>query len=959
MELELRINGVVESLDVAPGESLVTLLRRNGYTGVKKGCETGECGACTVLVDGVPRPSCVMLAAQAGGCTLTTIEGLGATNNLHFVQQAFIDMGAVGCGFCTPGMVLSASALLNHTPNPTEDDVRDALSGNLCRCLGYTKPVQAVLRAAAVLRGEVSPEYRGSSGNDLSSISITGKQRVLVGNGLNDATGKQRVAQSSVPLATFSNASFGVVGKSVHAIDAGKLVTGRSAFTADTTVKGMLYAAVLPSPHAHAIIRSIDTSQARALPGVHAVLTYEDVQRVPYASCGTSNLQDRYSLDYTVRYVGDRVAAVAAETAELAQQALENITVEYDVLPALFDPRQTLEANVVRIHSESESRNIYAAERNIAARTRTETGNVERGFAESDIVIEGEYLVSMAVQTALETRAVTTYFDEDDYLVVRSNAYSPHLVQRVVASILGIAEHRVRVEQPTLGSGPGAQQGIILEDICALLTQATRRPVQLAYSRAEELQESQAYPQQIVRMKTGVRRDGTIIANQMVVLVSTGAYGTYNTYPTVSTSTSDTNGILGLYPCTHTRFVTEVLYTNHPPAMNTPGADAEFFALESHVDEIAQRLDMDAIALRRKNWAKPERIEDGGHNERGSLTECMQVVETKISWNGKRGRTWNSRLHRGVGVALTNFGNAMSSIESSGAVVKLNGDGSFDVFVSVADSTIKTILAQITAEVLSVSVEDILLHTSGTDSIPFATTTNVASTLYNASVALRQAAEQVREQVFVIAGRILNVKPETLTMQEGVMTPSPLNGQTLTIAQVASHLLASEGRQIIGNASWKETNAPIAFAALGAEVEIDTETGAVRVVKLVSAIDAGYSINPLLTEGQVQGSMTQGLGAAISEEVLYNSQGQLLTTTLSDYHICNSVEMPEMQVFLIQSETPTADNFGAISVVEVARNGVAPAIANAVADALGFRMRQIPFTPERLLRAIHAQNVKR
>lgn len=949
MELELRVNGLVESLDVAPGESLVTLLRRNGYTSVKQGCETGECGACTVLVDGVPRPSCVMLAAQAGGCTLTTVEGLGTTPTLHPIQQAFIDMDAVQCGFCTPGMMLSASALLQRIPNPTEDDVRDALSGNLCRCTGYVKPVQAIMRAAAIVRGELSADYSGGTGTNDSS-SITGRQRAIADNGTHDITAKQRIVQPTTPFAALSKTPLSVVGKSVHIVDAAKFVTGRSTFADDSAPRGMLYGAILTSPHPHAVIRSIDTSEARAMLGVHAVLTYEDVPRIAYASNGSSGPQDRYVLDYIVRYVGDRVAAVAAETPELAQEALERIVVSYDVLPALLDPRQTLETDTVRIHAESESRNIYAAERNIAARVRTETGDVERGFAESDVVIEGEYLVPMSRQSALETRTVITYFDEDDYLVVRSNnAFVPHLMKRVLASVLAIPARRIRVEQPALAGGPATMQGIDLEDVCAMLTQVTRKPVRLSYTRAEELRESHSYPQQILRMKTGVRSDGTLLANQMIVLASTGAYGTY---------IAPANSVLGLYPCASTRFVTEVLYTNHPAASNMPGADAELFALESHFDEIAHRLGMDALALRRKNWLKTGQT-TGANEEGGSLSECMQLVETKLQWREKRGQVWNSRMHRGVGVALTNFDNALGSAESSGAVVKLNDDGSCDVFVSVADPTIKTELAQVAAEVLSISVEDILLHTSGTEDTPFATTTNTASTLYNAGAALRRAAELARRQVLIIAGRLLNVMPETLTIQGGTITPSLLNGQPLTVALVAFHLLTSEGRQIIVNAAWKETTAPTAFAVQGAEVEVDTETGAVRVVKLIAAIDGGRIINPVLAEGQIQGSMTQGLGMCISEEMLYDAQGQPLTSTLRDYHIYNALEMPELQTYLIQSGDITSGAFGAKSVVEVARSGVAPAVANAVADALGMRIRQLPLTPERVLRAIHAKNAKR
>ncbi len=925
MELELRVNGVVESLDAAPNESLLTLLRCNGYTSVKQGCETGECGACTVLVDGVPRTSCVMLAAQAGGCALTTAEGLQTSNTLGPLQQAFIALGATQCGFCIPGMMLSASALLKRTLQPTEDEIRDALSGNLCRCMGYEKPVQAVLRAASILRGDVPAEYSNTS------------------NGTR-VTAKQRTVQSSTPFTGTGNSPFSVIGKAVPAVDGTKKVTGRATFTDDISLKGMLYAKILTSPHAHAIIRSIDTSEARAMPGVHAVLTYQDVQRVPYAAGGEMGPQDHYSLDYIVRYIGDRVAVVAAETPELAQRAIERISVEYEVLPALLDPRQTLEANGVQIHAESESRNIYDAQRNVAVRTRTETGDVERGFAEADRVIEGEYIIPMTRQATLETHSVITYFDEDDYLVVRSNAYTPHSVRRVLATILAIPPHRIRVEQPTLGLGPATQRAIVGEDICALLTHATRRPVRLVYSREDELRESGSYSQQIVRMKTGVKRDGTLVANQMIVLASAGAYGTY---------TLISEHTLELYSCAHTRFIAEVLYTNLPPASNTPAANAEMFALESHMDEIARQLNMDAITLRRKNLS----ITGTQAVAENTVSECMELVETKLQWSTKRGQAWNSLLHRGVGVAFTRYDN--TNVESSGAIVKLNEDGSFDVFVSVADPTVKTMLAQIAAEVLNVSVHEILLHASTTDIAPSATTTNAASSLYNAGAALRRVAEQVRRQVLIIASRMLNAIPENLTIHEGIITPSPLNGQTLTLAQVATALFSNEGKQIIASASWKEAHPPIAYAVGGAEVEVNIETGAVRVVKLIAALDAGRVIHPSLAQTQIQGSMVQGLGLSTSEEVLYDAQGQVLVKTLSDYHIYNAAEIPELQTYFVQNEAASTGVFGAKSLLEVAQNGVAPAIANAVADALGFPIRQLPLTPERVLRAIHTYNAKR
>ncbi len=939
MELELRVNGTVESLDAAPNESLLTLLRRNGYTEVKQGCETGACGTCTVLVDGVPKTSCVLLAAQAGGCTLTTVKGLGTANTPTPVQQAFATLGATGCGFCIPGMILSASALLKRNGQPTEDEIRDALSGNLCRCIGYEKPIEAVLNAASILRGEVPAEYA----NALNGARTTSKQRAVVLDGSNTVTSKRRALQITTPFTGVGSTPYSIIGKSVLPVDAVKKVMGRATFTDDDVPAGVLYAKILTSPRAHAVIRSIDASAARSMPGVHAVLTYEDVPRVPFASGSQTGPQDRYSLDYIVRYSGDRVAAVAAETPELAEQALERISVEYDVLPPLLHPRQALDSGNIRIHAESESRNIHDAERNVAARTRFETGDVERGFADADIVIENEYLTQMTRQASLEPHSVITYFDEDDYLVVRSNAYTPHNLRRQLSTILGIPIRCIRVEQPTLGN-PTAGQSLVSEDICALLTQATHRPVRLVYSRAEELRDIGS-PQHIVRVKTGVRSDGSLVAQQMLVLTSTGAYGTY---------TPTSQNVLSLYSCPHTRFVAEVLYTNLPPASNTPGASAELFALESHMDEVAKQLHMDALAFRRKNWGRGETPSTASR----TVQECLQLVEAKLQWGAKRGQTLNSRLHRGVGIALTRFDNTLPNAESSGASVKLNEDGSFDVFVSVADPALKTMLVQIAAEVLDVSVDEIVLHTSTTDTIPVGTTTEQASTLYNAGAALHRAAEQVRRQMLIVASRLLGNIPENLTIREGVVTPSPLNGHTLTLAQIATHLLTNEGKQLLTNAFWKETSPPVAHAVHGAEVEVNIDTGEVRVIKLLAALDAGRVIHPALTEAQVQGSIVRGLGFSQSEEVLYDTEGYILAKTLDEYHLCNATEMPELQTYLLQDEEASNAVFGAKSVVEVAQSGVAPAISNAVADALGLSIRQLPLTPERILRALHAKDAK-
>src|SRR5436309_2031827 len=988
MELELRINGVIKSLEVAPNESLMAVLRKEGYFSVKHGCETGECGACTVLVDGVPRPSCVTLAVQVGGCTLTTVESLGTARKLHPIQEAFVDTGAIQCGFCTPGMVLSAHALLKHNPNPTEDEVRDALSGNLCRCTGYVKPVQAVLRAAAIRRGEeMAPISRPSLDENFkpwdpgrSPLEQTeyGASRSEDDSGFADAGGEKAHPThdedssgggTATLVDTRVSTNLSVVGKAERKVDAVKLVTGKPAFVDDIELRGLLHGRLLTSPHAHAIIRDIDASRARALPGVHAVLTYKDVPRIPYTTAGQSwpepGPHDQYCLDYRVRFVGDRVAAVAAETAEIAEQALKLIDVEYEILPALFDPRKAMEPDAPRLHPEQESYNMHDASRNIAAHLHAEIGDVERGFTESDLIVEGEYIVPQVQQTPIENHIVITYWDEDDRLVVRTSTQVPYHVRRIIAPVIGLPPRRIHVIKPRIGGGFGVKQEVLLEDICALLTIATDRPVKLEFSRAEEFRSSRSRHPQILRMKTGVKRDGTIIANQMTLLANTGAYGTHAL--TVQSNTGSKS--LPLYPCPNIRFVAEIVYTNLPPAgaFRGYGVPQGFFALESHIDEVAKQLGMDALELRRKNWLKEgdenplaRALGEGKEGyaqiiESCGLPQCLQIVEEKLNWKEKRGKSGSGRFRRSVGVSLAMHGTAIPGLDMGGASIKLNDDGSFNILVGATDigTGSDTVIAQIAAEVLGVRMEDIIMHSSDTDFAPFDTGAYASSTTYISGGATKKAAEQVRMQILDVAGRMLKANPETLTINDRVITAP--NGQTVTVSQVALDSLHVENQQqIMATASWMSYNSPPPFAAQGAEVEVDTETGVVRVLKAISAVDAGRVVNPIMAEGQIEGGSTQALGYGVCEEMVYDQQGALLTTNLSDYRIFSAVDMPEMQSYLVETHDPFGP-FGVKAIAEIPIDGMAPAVANAVADALGIRINQIPLTPERVLRAIHVQ----
>jgi putative selenate reductase molybdopterin-binding subunit len=546
-------------------------------------------------------------------------------------------------------------------------------------------------------------------------------------------------------------------------------------------------------------------------------------------------------------------------------------------------------------------------------------------------------------------------------------------VRRTLARLTGLPIKRIRVVTPEVGGSFGVKHELMGEDLVALLAIITQRPIILEASRAEGLS-SRIRAQHILRVKTGVKRDGTIVASQMAVLADTGAHGTHPFIDRVQ----NISKALALYPAPNMQFVTEVLYTNHPPAAACVGNGEiqAFFALESHMDEIAQRLEMDALKLRRRNVVVAgavypfSRDEAASRNmppfiENDGLAECIHLVEEKIQWQQQRSLhkiPGDGRLRRGTGIALTLHGYAGSPLSmSSGAILKMNEDGSFDVFVDVHDGGLgaTTMVAQVVAEVLGVSVDDVFIHTSEIAMVPFASGSNGANKLTAVIGAVQRTAEQARRQILTIAGRMLNVLPEALRVVNGNIVgangePIGSADQPLPLSRVAEHTLFVEQRQIMTTASWKVQHVPTACAVQGVEVEVDIETGYVRVLKVVSAVDIGTAINPMLVESQIHGYIVQGLGLALSEELLYDAKGALLTPSLHDYRIFAASDKVEIQAVLVETVT-SAGVFSVNAIAEVIVAGIVPAIANAIADATGVRLRHAPFAPERMLRALHAQ----
>ena len=503
VEITLTINGVLKQFSVDRNESLLDALRRYSYYSVKHGCETGDCGACTVLLDGQPVRSCMTPAIRAEGCEVTTVEALAQGGQLHPIQQAFIETGAIQCGYCTPSQILSAKALLDKNPAPTESEVRKALNPILCRCTGYVRGVDAVQRAASVMRGEDVENYC-----HIDRVLPDDTKQVK----LPEEFYRRDGGRNPLPPLIFTPpkmAKTNVVGKPEIKRDAKKLALGRPVFTDDFKMDGMLYGALLTSPHAHARIRHIDVGQARALPGVRAVLTHEDIPRVKYASGGQSYPQpqpyDQVSLDDTVRHVGDRVAIVAAETLEIANQALGLIDVDYEILPVVVDMEAAMQAGAPIVHEETDTEGIYDRERNIVVHIEAEVGDVDQAFAESDHIFEGEYRTPKQQQVHLEPHVTITYMDEDDRLVIRTSTQVPFHIRRMVAPLIGLPVKKIRVVKPRIGGGFGNKQELILEDLCAHLTLATGRPIRMEYTRTQEFTSSRSRHANIIRYKVGVK----------------------------------------------------------------------------------------------------------------------------------------------------------------------------------------------------------------------------------------------------------------------------------------------------------------------------------------------------------------------------------------------------------------------------------------------------------------------
>ncbi len=765
-----------------------------------------------------------------------------------------------------------------------------------------------------------------------------------------------------------------VVNQSVKKIDAMALALGKPLFVADFKPADALVVKMLWSPHAHARIKSMDIRAAEKMPGVKAVLYYGNVPRVPHCTAGQGYPEpspyDTFMFDKKVRFVGDRVAAVAAETAEIAEAALKAIQVEYQVLPAVLSMDEALAEGAPVIHDEPDVTIPipvpYDPKKNIVAHVAMEVGDLEKGLADADFTFDRLYETHYAQHTPMETYVSLAHIDARGRIVIETSTQVPFHCRRIVAQCLQIPVQQIRVIKPRIGGGFGSKQEMLLEDVVALMTLRTRRPVFWEFTRSENFITGRTRHPIRFRLRTGIKKDGTITAIGMDALSNTGAYGGHG----LTVIGCCGSKVLPLYHAEHIKFDGKVVYTNLPVcgAYRGFGATQAFLALETQMDEMAEAIGMNPLELRWKNHIRTGEgspvFEALGEGKKGvpmtigscALDECIRLGAKEIGWDQRVDwRKKSGRIRRGLGMACLMQGSSVPEVDMGAASIKMNEDGSFNLLVGATDlgTGSDTVLGQIAAEALGTTIDKMIVYSSDTDMTPFDVGAYASSTTYLSGEAARKAAAKVRQQILNTAAEMLEKKVEDLEVCNGEVLERGGSGR-VSFSDVALYSLYQKNQyQIMDTASHITHKSPPPFSAHFAEVEVDTLTGSVKVLRYVAAVDCGTAINPKLAEGQTEGGVLNGISYALTEEYLFNAKGRMLNDSLQDYHIFSMRDKPPIKAILVPSYEETGP-YGAKSVSEICINGPMPAISNAIYNATGVRLRFPPFTPEKVWRALQA-----
>ncbi|MDO9413495.1 MAG: molybdopterin-dependent oxidoreductase [Pseudolabrys sp.] len=901
--MTFNVNGKAFDEQPAAGQCLRTFLRELGHFGVKKGCDAGDCGACTVYLDGEPIHSCLMPAFRAEDREVTTIEGLANGNELHPMQRAFLDAQGFQCGFCTAGMIMTAAAL-NQAQRA---DLPQALKGNLCRCTGY----RAIEDAIAGKRDAAEPQ---------------------AGCG---------------------------VGHNVPAPAGPDVVTGKARFTLDVGIEGLQHIKLLRSPHAHARIRGIDKSEALKVPGVIAVLTHEDAPKTAFSTARHEtpeiDADDTVVLDTVVRYIGQRVAAVVASSEAAAEEGCRKLKVDYDILPAVFDPEQAMQPGAPLLHGDKgpEAR-IYDPQQNLIHAVHSEFGSAEAGFAEAEAIHEGTYFVPRVQHAHLETLCAIAWIDAGGRLNIRSSTQVPFLTRKELARVFGLDEDAVRVFCERVGGGFGAKQEMMVEDIAALAALKTGKPVVIEFTREEQfIAATTRHPMQ-VRVKIGAKSDGTLSAMQLHVVSNTGAYGNHGA-PVLEHACSEA---ISVYRCANKKVDGYAVYTNTVPAgaFRGYGLPQTQFAVESAMDEVARMLGIDGIDFRRRNVIKRDEPMIGAHEAsddmiHGSygLDQCLDLVEAAMRRDAPV--TLPPEWRIGEGTALTMIATVPPGGHYSDTYIWLESDGSYAMTIGTAEfgNGTTTVHRQVAASVLGALPSQITFKQSDTDHGGHDTGAYGSTGTVIGGRATENAAQALRDVVLDFAAKHSGASRSDCTLADGAVMcgdKAIALADLRQAATIAGVVLSAHGT---ANGIPRST----AFNVQGFRIAVNRISGEIKILKSVQAADAGTVINPMQCRAQIEGGVAQAIGAALFEEIVIGGEGRVTNPTFRTYHIPSYADIPRTEV-LFADTSDTLGPFGAKSMSESPYNPVAAALGNAIRDATGVRMHRLPFKPDRVHAALTA-----
>lgn len=770
------------------------------------------------------------------------------------------------------------------------------------------------------------------------------------------------------------------VGQSVEKLDSLALSQGKPLFTDDFKVEEMLHAKFLWSPHAHARIKNIDTSAAETLPGVHAVICYKNVPRVMHTTAGQGwpepSPYDTAMFDNKVRYVGDRVAAVAADTEEIAEKALQLIKVEYEPLEPVFDLEHAMDKGAPVIHDEPDCKYIlpvvYEPERNHCAHIDVNVGNIERGLKEADFAIKRKFKTHYGQHCAMEPHACICYFEPNGRLVIRSTTQVPFHTRRIVAQCLQVPERMIRVIKPRLGGGFGSKQEILFEEVCALLAMRTKRPVRLVYDRKEVFVSSRTRHPMAFWMETGAKKDGTLSAIKMKVISNTGAYGSHG----MTVMGNCCAKALPLYRCPNIQFIGDTVYTNLPQAgaFRGYGVFQASFVMGILMDEMAEAVGMDPWEFWRKNTIREgeshpifEQVGEVGKGvamiiESCALPECLEKGAAAFGWKEKRAKYRKQPagpIKYGVGMACNAHGAGVPKIDMASATAKMNDDGSFNLLISAADigTGSDTIMAQIFAEALDIPIEDVIVFSADTDITPFDRGAYASGTTYCTGMAVIKMADKIKDQILTVAADMLD-EPKGNLRIENKSVVSTKSKKKVEFGKIAKQSLYVNNQfQIAATESNATAVPPQSYSANFVEVAVDTETGEVKVLSYLVALDCGTAINPKFAEGQAEGAILQAVSYALTEQFHFDKNGRMLNPSFGRYKIFSTSDTPEIKTIFVPSYEPSGP-FGAKSIGELCIDCVLPAISNAIYNAIGVRLYETPFTPEVVLKAIKEKQAR-